>query len=434
VSKPAPCANPPCSPSLHPAITIATLPGRAPETEIIYVDISGVEAQAGIVAKEAMTFGSAPSRARRQVLDGDTIVSTVRTYLRAIAPIRNPEPNLIVSTGFAVIRPGPGLVPKFVGYLLTSSYFIEEVIARSVGVSYPAINASDLVRISVAVPSPTEQIAIATFLDRETAKIDALVAEQRRLIELLKEKRQAVISHAVTKGLNPHAPMKPSGIDWLGDVPKHWEVKKLHYILNEPPRNGTSPAVTVNGDIPTFSIAAVRDGVVNIDDHLKYVSIDLKDAEQHFVKRGDVLVLRGSGSKDLVGTAGLVKTDPPEHCIYPDILIRIRPTRDISCEFLVHVLNSNTIRPQLETSAQTAAGIWKVSGGALDAIHVPVPPVQEQLQIEEHLVAASTVIDALADEAVNAVALLQERRTALISAAVTGKIDVRNAVEAEVAV
>jgi type I restriction enzyme S subunit len=101
---------------------------------------------------------------------------------------------------------------------------------------------------------------------------------------------------------------------------------------------------------------------------------------------------------------------------------------------LVHVLNSNTIRPQLETSAQTAAGIWKVSGGALDAIHVPVPPVQEQLQIEEHLVAASTVIDALADEAVNAVALLQERRTALISAAVTGKIDVRNAVEAEVAV
>ena len=196
-----------------------------PDTEILYVDISGVDSLDGIKTKEPMLFGAAPSRARRCVKHGDTIVSTVRTYLRAIAPVRNPENNLVVSTGFAVVRPRAVLLPDYLGNILSAGYFIEQVIARSTGVGYPAINASDLVRIPVAVPPLPEQTAIAEFLDRETGKIDGLVAEQRRLMELLKEKRQAVISHAVTKGLNPHAPMKPSGIEWLGDVPERWEIQ-----------------------------------------------------------------------------------------------------------------------------------------------------------------------------------------------------------------
>lgn len=199
----------------------------SPDTEIAYVDISSVDGVTGIKSTETMLFSAAPSRARRRVRHGDVIVSTVRTYLRAIARIRDPEENMIVSTGFAVIRPRGELVPDFLGYLVSAGFFVEQVIARSTGVSYPAINASELVRIPVPVPDPAEQTAIAAFLDRETGKIDGLVAEQRRLMELLKEKRQAVISHAVTKGLNPDAPMKPSGIEWLGDVPEHWEVGNL---------------------------------------------------------------------------------------------------------------------------------------------------------------------------------------------------------------
>ena len=162
----------------------------APDSEIAYVDISNADPIEGITAEETILFSVPPSRARRRVKHGDVIVSTVRTYLRSIAKVRTPEKNLVVSTGFAVIRPGIKLAPEFLRYIVLASYFVDEVIARSTGVSYPAINASELVRIPVAVPPVSEQTQIATFPDRETAKIDALVAEQQRLMALLPFVRQ----------------------------------------------------------------------------------------------------------------------------------------------------------------------------------------------------------------------------------------------------
>jgi type I restriction enzyme S subunit len=287
--------------------------------------------------------------------------------------------------------------------------------------------------MSLAVPPFIEQTLIASFLDRETAKIDGLVREQRRLIELLKEKRQAVISHAVTKGLNPHAPMKPSGIEWLGHVPKHWQIKKMTHLLTEAPKNGISPEIEGEGTTPTFSIAAVRNGIVDIENHLKYASINLNDALPFFVKQHDILVLRGNGNKDLVGTAGIVSATPPENCIYPDILIRIRPNRFVLSWYFVACLNSIAVRPQIQTAAKTAAGIWKISGTSLQAIRLPCPPLEEQQEIERYLRIEAAKLDTLTAEAEDAIDLLQERRTALISAAVTGKIDVRGLVETEAA-
>jgi len=178
----------------------------AADTEIVYVDISSVDGVYGIKTKETILFSDAPSRARRRVRHGDVIVSTVRTYLKAIARIRAPEENLIVSTGFAVIRPRDELTPDFLGHLLFASYFIEQVIARSTGVSYPAINASELVAIPVTVPPPDEQAKIAVFLDTELAKLDTLTAEAQRAIDLLQERRTALISAAVTGQIDvrPH--------------------------------------------------------------------------------------------------------------------------------------------------------------------------------------------------------------------------------------
>lgn len=300
-----------------------------------------------------------------------------------------------------------------------------ELFSIATGSTYQAVTVDQVANVTVFEPPLAEQTVIAAFLDREAAKIDELVAEQRRLIALLKEKRQAVISHAVTKGLNPNAPMKPSGIDWLGEVPEHWDIKKLHYLLKESPKNGTSPEISSDGTIPTFSIAAVRDGGVNISANLKYVSLKEEVARPYFVAKNDVFVLRGSGSKELVGTAGIVSETPPENCIYPDILIRIRPKLSINSWYLVTVLNCPAMRPQIQLAAQTAAGIWKISGSSLDAIFLPVPPTAEQAQIESHLREYFLQVDALTAEAERAIALLQERRTALISAAVTGKIDVR---------
>lgn len=180
------------------SINDETLPETTdPDYEMLYVDISSVDPTQGIVQKEGLLFENAPSRARRIVKDGDTIVSTVRTYLRAISPVIEPEENLVVSTGFAVIRPRK-MDKDYLSATIRAPYFIEEVVSRSVGVSYPAINASEIGLIPVPLPPLPEQQAIAAFLDRETGKIDALSAKVTTVIERLKEYRTALISSAVT--------------------------------------------------------------------------------------------------------------------------------------------------------------------------------------------------------------------------------------------
>ncbi|MDP1700621.1 MAG: restriction endonuclease subunit S [Aestuariivirga sp.] len=178
-----------------------------PDLNIEYVEISDVEASKGIISSISLKFADSPSRARRLVQNGDVLVSTVRTYLRAIAPVVNPPSNLVVSTGFAVLRPRD-IDSSFLGYVCQAEFFISDVISRSVGVSYPAINASELVRINVPVPSSSDQRNIGHFLDRETAKIDILIAEAGAAVGLLRERRSALVSAAVTgkidlRGLMP---------------------------------------------------------------------------------------------------------------------------------------------------------------------------------------------------------------------------------------
>ncbi|MGN2393260.1 restriction endonuclease subunit S, partial [Pelomicrobium sp. G1] len=140
-----------------------------PEFEMSYVDIGGVDSLGRVIERESLTFATAPSRARRLVRHGDVIVSTVRTYLRAIAPIHDPEPGLVVSTGFAVVRPRDELTTEFAAYALRAPYFVDRVVANSTGVSFPAINERTMATFDLAVPPEPEQRAIAAFLDRETA-------------------------------------------------------------------------------------------------------------------------------------------------------------------------------------------------------------------------------------------------------------------------
>ncbi|MBU1664082.1 MAG: restriction endonuclease subunit S, partial [Gammaproteobacteria bacterium] len=247
-----------------------------PEYEFLYVDIGSVDATEGIQKKEPMVFETAPSRARRIVRDGDTILSTVRTYLRAVASIEQPEDNLIVSTGFAVVRPR-SVAPKFLGYCLRSSYFIETVVSRSVGVSYPATNPTDVSCIEVPLPPLAEQQAIARFLDAQTARIDTLVAKKRELIAKLKEKRSALIARTVTcglppaaaraAGLEPNPQMKDSGVEWFREVPVHWTVKQLkwavmfqrgHDLPSEQREEGNVPLVTSAGISATHNVAVAK--------------------------------------------------------------------------------------------------------------------------------------------------------------------------------
>lgn len=176
----------------------ALLEDTDPAFEMTYVDIGGVDSLGQIIEGEQLTFASAPSRARRLVRDGDVIVSTVRTYLRAIASIKRPDPGMVVSTGFAVVRPGYDLTTDYAAYALRAPYFVERVVANSKGVSFPAINESEMATYELARPPEPEQRAIATFLDDETARVNALIAKVREATDRLKELRTALISAAVT--------------------------------------------------------------------------------------------------------------------------------------------------------------------------------------------------------------------------------------------
>lgn len=392
-----------------------TTPGDA---EIAYVDISSVDGFHGMSPPETVRFSAAPSRARRRVQDGDVIVSTVRTYLKAIAAIRAPEGNLIVSTGFVVIRPrADRIVPAFLRHLLFASYFVEQVIARSTGVSYPAISAGELVGISVPVPPLREQSDIAAFLDIETAKLDALVAEQRRLMELLKEKRQAVISHAVTKGLNPGGPLKPSGIEWLGDVPAHWEVVAAKRIASVfvPQRN--KPVLNWDGDgVPWMTMDQMRNE--SFVPSNQWVSAEAaRDAGTRVLTRGAVIA-------SCVGTFGLAVVNQSDVVINQQLQAYVPSPRMDADFFCAFVASAGCYFEQIGT----AATITYVNQQGFESMPVVVPPIAEQREISSFLTNTKAKLDALTAEAQRAIDLLQERRTALISAAVTGQIDVRNLV------
>ena len=388
------------------------------EFELEYVDIGSVTASYGITRTELMLFGKAPSRARRMVRDGDVIVSTVRTYLEAIAPINNPPKSMVVSTGFAVIRPSMELFKGYAAYCLRASGFIKEVIARSVGVSYPAINASDLIDIKIPNLPYIEQIQIANFLDHETAKIDTLIDKQQQLIKLLKEKRQAVISHAVTKGLNPDAPMKDSGVDWLGEVPEHWEkiplkyISQIRYGIGEPPKY-------MEIGTPLIRATNIRSGKVS-EINIAFVNPeDIPSQRIVWLKEGDIIVVRsgaGTGDSSIIpiaydgSIAGFDMVVTPKKCI-PN--------------FLAHALLSNYIRNNQIDLEKTRAAQPHLNAEELGDCFVLLPPGSEQSLISHYIDKASFKFDVLMDKATHTIHLMQERRTALISAAVTGKIDVR---------
>jgi len=391
-----------------------------PDFEMSYVDIGSVDAIEGITHRETYVFANVPSRARRIARHGDVIVSTVRTYLRAIAPIVHPEPNLIVSTGFAIIRPRTGLATRFSAYALRSPYFVERVVANSVGVSYPAINAWQLGTFRVALPSEDEQRAIADFLDHETEKIDALVEKKERLIELLQEKRTALITHAVTKGLAPNVPMRDSGIEWLGQIPAHWELKRLKQVSS-----GLTVGVVVNpskyvspSGVPFLRGVDVIEGRILLN-RVQYMSEHAnKLHHKSTLRAGDLVSIR-------VGYPGVTAVVSAEldgsNCA--SLLITRRSER-INSEFLCYLMNSAMGRAQFKMLQDGAAQEQINVSDAVNFI-VPRPPKDEQQAIADFLDREIAKIDALITKIEEAMKLLKEHRTALISAAVTGKIDVR---------
>lgn len=273
------------------------------------------------------------------------------------------------------------------------------------------------------VPATSEQAHIASFLDHETARIDALVEEQQRLIELLKEKRQAVISHVITKGLDPDVPMKDSGVEWLGELPKHWEVKPLRHLGEC--QNGINIGAEAFGTgFPFVSYGDVYKNEVLPTRPSGLVQSSGEDREKYSIEKGDVFFTRTSETVEEIGFSSTCFQDIPS-ATFAGFLIRFRPAEGaLDPKFSRYYFGSRRLREFFvkEMEIVTRASLGQ---DLLKRMSVPIPSVEEQIRIAQHLDVITQKIDSLLDQARAAIKLLEERRSAMISAAVTGKIDVR---------
>jgi type I restriction enzyme S subunit len=332
---------------------------------------------------------------------------------------------------FHVIHPFDSLHPRFLQLFLLTKEMIDLVNGSTFGAKMPRASWDFLASLHLSIPPLDDQLAIATFLNHETAKFDALIAEQQRLIELLQEKRQAVISHAVTKGLNPDTPMKDSGVEWLGEVPEHWDVAAVgHKYSVQLGKMLDSAQQTGDHSKPYLRVADVQWDSINTND-LPEMDFPPHSQERYLLKAGDLLVNEGGS---YVGRAAIWE-EAIEECYYQKALHRLRASQEVrdSTHFMYWLMEYAT-----KTGVFIAGGnqttIDHLTAEQLRKYRFGFPSLEEQFQIADYVRLATGKLLNLTKDAENLVKILQERRSALISAAVTGQIDVRGyAPEAAVA-
>lgn len=389
------------------------------DTPIRYVDISSVGYMEGIKQASDMCFADAPSRARRKASSGDVIISTVRTYLKAVAAVTDEYADCVFSTGFAVLR-ARHLDRSFLKWMVLNELLIQAIEAHSEGLSYPAINASALVKLKSVIPPPEEQASIAATLDRETARIDALIEKKTRFIELLKEKRQALITHAITKGLDPNAKMKDSGIEWIGQVPEEWLNRKVFHAFQAIGSGTTPPAKEhewyQGGTIPWITTSELRENTV-----VKTKKCVTSDAMQKFsalkiFPAGSLAIAMYGATIGRLGFLGIPATTNQACCV-------LSGERDLNIQFLYYWLMA--FRADIVAFFSEGGGQPNINQEVIASLRVPSPAPDEQATIVATLDRETARIDALISKAEQSITLLKERRAAFITAAVTGQIDLR---------
>lgn len=331
-----------------------------------------------------------------------------------------------INQGCRALVPRESLNSRFIAYILGA--WAAHLGSLGRGSTFLELSTDALGGVKVPIPGQLEQAEIVGFLDRETAKIDALIAEQKRLIALLQEKRQAVISHAVTKGLDPNVPMKDSGVEWMGDVPRHWTVDRLkrHCEL----RTSNVDKKTVDGQ-RAVRLCNYTDVYYNdsITDRIAFMDATATDAqiERLSLEPGDVIITKDSESAHDIARSAYVPA-PLEGVVCGYHLAILRPRENTSGLFVKYYFDGTLAKAQVAVEAN---GLTRFALGqyAIDNLVLAWPPPEEQNRIGEFIAKTNQLSDSVVASATAAIDLLRERRTALITAAVTGQIDVRGLVE-----
>jgi type I restriction enzyme, S subunit len=319
----------------------------------------------------------------------------------------------------------------YIALVMKSAAIKAQIDATQNGAAREGLNFEQISKLVLSIPPLSEQTAIAAFLDRETGKIDALVAEQEKLIALLTEKRQAVISHALTKGLDPAAPMKDSGIEWLGEVPAHWEVCQVRHalsVLTDYTANGSFAALAENVNYLSEGFSRlVR--LTDLRENLDNAGIYVDEPAHNFLSKselfgGEVLIANVGA---YAGYACLMPAIKQKATLGPNMFLMRFDATKTSNRFAATAFSAAYLKEQLNL-ASTSTAQPKLNKDNVKSCFIVLPPINEQEKILEFIDGDTGRLDTLLAEAQRAIDLLKERRTALISAAVTGKIDVRGLV------
>ncbi len=335
----------------------------------------------------------------------------------------------ITSPAYCVYRFGPTMHPWYFHYLLRSPVYKQRIKSVSTGVveSRLRLYSDDLGRIEALLPPPDEQASIVRFLDWANGRLERAIRAKRKAIALLNEQKQAIIQQAVTRGLDPHVPLKPSGIPWLGDVPEHWEVRRLKYCIS-PVEQGWSPQCD-SQPAGENEWGVLKVGCVNKDvfapEQNKKLPDSIRPDPRLAICNGDILVSRAN-TRELLGLAAVAE-NPPAQRILCDKLFRFRAKGDyFNAKFLVFILRAKPSRTQIESSTNGASSsMQNIGQGVLKNLWVSMPTVSEQDRIVTYITTATQPIDTAIARLEREIGLLREFRTRLVSDVVTGKLDVR---------
>jgi type I restriction enzyme S subunit len=360
----------------------------------------------------------------KRVAPGDLVYNMMRAWQGAFGSV---VVEGMVSPAYVVARPKTTLPTEWIEYLLRTEFAVNEIKRFSRGITDFRLRLywDEFKNLRICSPPAEERASILRFLDRETAKIDALIAEQQRLIELLQEKRQAVISHAVTKGLNPDAPMKDSGVEWLGEVPEHWEVSNIglsteritYGFTNPMPTEDIGPYMLTANDIDNGS---VRFETCRRTSESSFFS-ELTDKSRPV--NGDVLLTKDG----TLGRVALYAQQDEPACINQSVALLRANSRVCSGEFLATALSSASYQEKMLFDAGGTT-IKHIYISRLSKMKLVLPSMHEQDEILASIRNKTRPYELLVADSQRSLLLLQERRSALISAAVTGQIDVRGLV------
>lgn len=382
----------------------------SPDFEFDYIDIGGVTLEDGVRHKETLRFETAPSRARKPVRSGDVIVSTVRTYLKAVARIDETYSGAIVSTGFAVLRPNADVDAGYLYRLCQANAFVADVEARSTGVSYPAINPSALAAIKVPIPDLATQKAIAAFLDREAARIDKLIAKKERQVELLHKRAKQAVAELVTGATVNGMATVETGLDHIPRIPVHWSLLRAGHLFHEVAEPNTD-------DLPVLTVS-IHTGISDrqLDDEERDRKVNLIEDRSSYkcVRPGYLAYNMMRAWQGAVGVSTVDGAVSPAYVV-------AKPTRDLHSLYYQFLLRTS---PFIEQMRQGSKGITdfrlRLYWEQFRLIMLPVPPLEEQRRIAAEAERELAHADEVAARIVRSVALLRECRAALITAAVTG--------------